>query len=36
MRILRININSFGNVKGWTSGDLRENVTLFTGANETG
>ena len=36
MKILRININSFGNVKGWTSGDLSENVTLFTGANETG
>ncbi len=36
MKIVRININSFGNVKGWTSGDLGENVTLFTGANETG
>lgn len=36
MRIIRINIASFGSVKGWTSGDLRENVTLFTGANETG
>lgn len=36
MRIIRINIASFGSVKGWTSGDLEENVTLFTGANEAG
>ncbi len=36
MRIDRINIRSFGNLIRWNSGDLKDNLTVIYGHNESG
>ena len=36
MRIDRINVRSFGNIMRWNSGDLKDNMTVIYGHNESG
>lgn len=36
MKIKRITIDSFGSIRGWTSGELTENLTVIYGPNEAG